>query len=65
MVDATSGRILLTEKDVCLALSLGRSSVRNLMADGKLQYLHIGRALRFHREDVLALAERMRHGGME
>ena len=64
MVNYISDCILLRERDVCLALSLGRSSVRNLMASGALKYLHIGRALRFHRDDVLALAERLRSGEM-
>jgi len=62
MLNSISDRILLTEKDVCQALSLGRSTVRNLMTSGALHYLHIGRALRFHRDDVFALAERLRSG---
>ena len=52
--------ILITEADVCEVLSLGRSTVRKLMAEGRLPYCHVGRALRFHRADVERLAESLR-----
>ena len=54
--------ILICEPDVCEALSLGRSTVRKLMAEGRLPYCHVGRALRFHKTDVERLAESLRKG---
>lgn len=39
--------LLLTEKETCERLSLGRSTLRRLMAEGVIKGVHIGRALRF------------------
>ena len=52
--------LLLTEGDVGNLLSVSRSTVRKLMAADRLKYCHLGRSLRFHREDVEALAETLR-----
>ena len=52
--------LLLTEGDVGNLLNVSRSTVRKLMAAEKLKYCHVGRSLRFHREDVEATAEALR-----
>ena len=52
--------LLLTEGDVGNLLSVSRSTVRKLMADERLRFCHVGRSLRFHREDVEATAEALR-----
>lgn len=52
--------VLLREKDVTRVLSVGRSTIRKLMADGRLPYCHVGRALLFHVEDVKKLAQEIR-----
>ena len=45
-------KLLITEKDVCERLSIGRSTVRRLMAQGRLNPFRIGRALRFTTSEV-------------
>ena len=52
--------LLLTEGDVGTVLHVSRSTVRKLMTAGRLKYSHLGRSLRFLREDVEALAETLR-----
>ncbi len=39
--------LLLTEREMCERLRLGRSTIRRLMAEGALRPLKIGRSLRF------------------
>ncbi len=39
--------LLLTEREMCERLKLGRSTIRRLMAEGALRPLKIGRSLRF------------------
>ena len=40
-------RLLLTEREACERLNLGRSTLRRLWAEGALQPIKIGRSLRF------------------
>ena len=54
--------LLLTESDVGIAYNISRSSVRKLMDAGYLKSCHIGKSLRFHREDVEELAAGIRRG---
>lgn len=61
-------KLLLTEQDVCERLSLGRSTVRRLMAQGRLNPFRIGRALRFTASELERFvdeceANRQRPGG--
>ncbi len=42
---------LITEKELCEQLRLGRSTVRRLMAEGAIRSLKIGRSLRFAVEE--------------
>ena len=53
-------KLLITEHDVGELLSLGRSSVRKLMEQGLLPAVHVGRSLRFHKLDVIKLAQELR-----
>jgi len=49
-------RILaVTINDACAALSLGRNSIYNLIADGKLQAIKIGRTTRIPTASIKAL----------
>ena len=57
--------LLLTERAVGEALSLGRSSVRKLMDSGRLPGVHVGRSLRFYANDVRRVAEELRREGLE
>ena len=43
-----SGKLLVTEREACERLSVGRSTLRKLMAQGQIQGLHMGKCLRFH-----------------
>ena len=52
--------LLLTERQVCHLLSLGRSSIRKLMASGELKYLHVGRSLRFHSAELERFVEEIK-----
>ena len=52
--------LLLTERAVGEALSLGHSSVRKLMGSGRLPAVHVGRSLRFHVGDVRRVADELR-----
>ncbi len=44
--------LLLTEKEACDRLRLGRSTLRRLMAEGVIRGVHIGRSLRFPAEEL-------------
>ena len=44
--------LLLTEREACERLSLGRSTLRRLMAEGAIKGVHIGRSLRFPAEEL-------------
>jgi excisionase family DNA binding protein len=44
--------LLLTEREACERLSLGRSTLRRLWAEGHLQPLKIGRSLRFASAEI-------------
>ena len=51
-------RILaVTVNDACMALSLGRNSIYNLIADGKLREVKVGRATRIPTASIRALLE--------
>ena len=52
-------RLLLREDEVCERLSLGRSTVRRLMAEGSLVSVHVGRALRFPVSEVERFAREL------
>ena len=45
-------RLLLTEKEVCQTLSLSRSTLRRLMAQGAIRSIRIGRSIRFPMVEV-------------
>jgi len=42
--------VLLTVRDVQEVIQLGRTKIYELMRDGQLPYLRIGRSVRFRRE---------------
>lgn len=52
----------LTADELCTELHISRRSLRRLIADGTLeagvQYVRVGRVLRFRRLDVMAVFER-------
>lgn len=52
-------RLLLTERQAYERLSVGRSTLRKLMAQGLITPVHIGRAIRFRATDLPALVERL------
>ena len=58
MVD--NGKLLLTEPEATERLGIGRSTLRKLMGNGEVKYIHIGRAIRFPVVDLEAYVERLR-----
>ncbi len=44
--------MLLTERETCQELSLGRSTLRRLMAEGAIKPVRIGRSLRFPAKEI-------------
>ncbi|MFJ8668539.1 helix-turn-helix domain-containing protein [Streptomyces sp. NPDC093600] len=55
-VKPTVSRALFTVKDAADYLSLGRSTIYELMAAGALPYVKVGRARRVRRTDLDAFA---------
>jgi excisionase family DNA binding protein len=51
---------LVTIKQAALMLSLGRSTVYELIADGRLEVVHVGRSVRVPVEALAALVARLR-----
>lgn len=51
--------LLLKERQVCRRLNVSRTTLRKLMAQGKLRGCHIGRALRFHVLEVERFAREL------
>ena len=47
----TELKVLLSEREVIEALSIGRSLLRRMMAEGRITGSHIGRRLVFHVDD--------------
>ena len=60
LLTTASTRGLLTTQEVAEALSVSKSKVRLLIADGTLPTVRIGKALRFTADDVNALIESAR-----
>lgn len=52
-------KVLYTLPEVQEALSLGRSKIYELVAEGSLRPLRIGRAVRFRAEEVISFVERL------
>ena len=52
--------ILLNINEVANLLGMHPNSIRNLMAEGKLPYLKIGKSLRFEVETVRVFVETLR-----
>ena len=52
--------LLLTERQVCERLQLGRSTIRKLWSDGELVPLHVGRAVRWPASAVEEYVERLK-----
>lgn len=53
--DAARSPLLLTVKQTCAALSIGRTMLHELVTTGDLPVVRIGRAVRFRADDVRAL----------
>ena len=53
-------QLLLTERQVCAAYQLSRSTVRRKVAEGAIVPIHIGRCIRFSVTDVEAFVARLR-----
>ena len=51
-------KLLLTERETESVLSLSRSSIRRLMAQGELRPLKLGRSIRFVAADVASYIEK-------
>ena len=57
-MNANENRVFaMTVNEACVALSLGRSSVYKLLAEGKLKAIKLGRATRIPTSSVRALVE--------
>lgn len=57
MADSENRVFAMTVNEACVALSLGRSSVYKLLAEGKLKAIKLGRATRIPTSSVRALVE--------
>ncbi len=55
---------LITEKELCEQLQLGRSTVRRLMAQGALRPVKIGRSLRFPAKEAERYVRELQNGGV-
>jgi len=51
---------LYTVSDVCEMLKKGRYFIYDLVKDGKLTAYHVGRSLRFNKEDIQKYLEKNR-----
>ncbi len=51
--------LLLTPREVCTLLRVGRTTLWELRRKGLLKAVYVGRSPRFRREDVEALVERL------
>ena len=51
--------LLLTEREACERLKLGRSTLRRLWAEGVIQPVKIGRALRFPSVEIKRFVEEL------
>lgn len=51
---------LLSTSDVCELLNCSRNTVARMVATGKLRQLKLGRAVRFHPDDVRQMIEDLR-----
>ena len=49
--------LLLTEREACERLKLGRSTLRRLWAEGAIKPIKIGRSLRFLSSDLQRFVE--------
>lgn len=58
----SDGKLLLTERETAERLSIGRSTLRKLMAQGAIRAVHIGRAVRFPASEISQYAERLLAG---
>ncbi len=54
-----NGKLLLTEREVAERLSIGRSTLRKLMAQGAIASVHIGRSVRFPASEVSRYVARL------
>jgi excisionase family DNA binding protein len=54
--------LLMTIGDAAVALGIGRSTVYELIAQGQLEVVHVGRSARVPTEALEALVERLRAG---
>lgn len=50
-------KVLLSEQETMEALSLGRTLLRRMMAEGRITGTHVGRRLLFHAEEVKRFAD--------
>ena len=55
--------LLLTFRDACCALALGRRKLWELTNTGELPCVRIGRAVRYDPRDLIAFIEKRRSGG--
>ena len=52
-------QLLLTEKEACERLSLGRSTLRRLWAEGSIRPVKVGRSLRFPSAELARYVEEL------
>ena len=64
-MSADTSPLLLTIKEVQEATQLGRTKVYELMRDGRLPVVRIGRTIRVRREALERWLESLEEGGLE
>ena len=50
-------KVFLSEREAMEALGIGRTLLRRMMAEGRIQETHIGRRLVFHVDEVRRFAD--------
>jgi len=53
----TSPKVLLSEQETMQALSIGRTLLRRMMAEGHITGVHVGRRLLYHVDEVKRFAD--------
>lgn len=56
----TSFKVFLSEREAMEALSIGRSLLRRMWAEGRIKPTKVGRRLLFHVDEVNRFAQEMR-----
>ncbi len=63
MGESNDRRLLLTVREAAVVLAIGRTTLYQLIADGQVRTVHIGRAVRVPVAELEAFVDRRCHTG--